>query len=46
MDPIKDDMTTNTNIKERGNDSNGQVAEPDIKTVDISGDDSPQGFLS
>ena len=41
----KDDRTKNTNIKEGGNDGNGLVAEPDVETVDLCGDDAPQGLL-
>ena len=42
----KDDRTTNTNIKESVNYGNGQVAKLDVKTVDLSGGDALQGFLS
>ena len=42
----KDDRTINTNIKEGGNYGNGQVNEPDVETVNLPGDDAPQGFLS
>ena len=42
----KDDRTNNTNIKEGGNDGNGQVEKPDVETVDLPGDDAPQGFVS
>ena len=42
----KDDRTNNTNIKEGGNGCNGQVEKPDVETVDLPGDDAPQGFLS
>ena len=42
----KYDRTTNTNIKEGDDDGNGQVAEPDVKTVDLPVDDAPQGFLT
>ena len=42
----KDDRTTNTNIKEGVNYGNGQVAKLDVKTVDLSGGDALQGFLS
>ena len=35
----KDDRTKNTNIKEGGNYGNGQVANPDVETVDLTGDD-------
>ena len=40
------DKTTNTNIKQGGNDGNVQVAEPDVETVDNNRDDAPQVFLS
>ena len=42
----KDDRTKNTNIKYGGKYGNGQVPEPDVKTVDIPGNDAPQGFVS
>ena len=42
----KDDKTTNNNIKEGGNAGNGQVAKPDVETVDIPGDNTLQGFVS
>ena len=42
----KYDMNKNTNIKEGGNYGHGKVAKPDVETVDITGDDSPQGFVS
>ena len=42
----KDDRTTNTNIKEGVNYGNGQVAKLDVKTVDLSGGDALQGFVS
>ena len=42
----KDNSTTNTNIKEGGNDGNGQVANPYVETIDLTWDDAPQGFLS
>ena len=42
----KDDRTKNTNIKEAVNDGSGQVSEPDVETVNIPGDDAPQGFGS
>ena len=41
----KDDRTTNTNIKEVGNDGNVQVDDPDVETVYLPGDDAPQGFV-
>ena len=43
---IKDDSTKNTNIKEGSNDDNEQVSETDVETVDISGDDALQAFVS
>ena len=42
----KDDGTKKINIKEVGNCGNGQVYNPDVETVDISGYDAPQGFVS
>ena len=42
----KDDGTKNTNIKKGGNYGNGQLSKIDVETVDISGDDASQGFLS
>ena len=42
----KDDRTTNINIKEGGNYGNGQVADPYVENVDLTGDDAPQGFVS
>ena len=41
----KHDRNNNINIKEGGNDGNGQVDKPDVETVDITGDDVPQGFV-
>ena len=41
----KDGRTKNTNIKKYGNYGNCQVAKTDVETVDITEDDSPQGFL-
>ena len=41
----KDDRTKKTNIKEGGNYGNGQVNEPDVETVNLPGDDAPQGFM-
>ena len=35
----------NTNIKEGVNDGNVKVSNNDVETVDIPGDDTPQGFL-
>ena len=42
----KYDMNKNTNIKEGGNYGHGKVAKPDVETVDITGDDAPQVFVS
>ena len=36
----KEDIAPNTNIKEVGNDGNGQVAESDVETFDIPGNDA------
>ena len=41
----KYDSTTHTNIKECGKDGNGQVANPDVETVDLTGDDETKGFV-
>ena len=38
--------TTNTNIHEGGNGGNAQVADTDVETVDIPGDDVPKLFVS
>ena len=35
-----------TNIKEVGNDGNGQVDDPDVETVDLPGYNATKGFLS
>ena len=42
----KDGRDTKTNTKEGGNSGNGQVADPNVETVDLLGDDAPQGCLS
>ena len=42
----KDDRTKKSNIKEDGNDGNGQVDDSDVETVDIPGYDAPQGLVS
>ena len=42
----KDYRTTNTIIKEGGNDGNVQVTDPDVEIVVIPGDDELQGFVS
>ena len=42
----KDYSTKNNNIKEGDNYGNGQVANPDLETVDLPGYDEPQVFFS